>query len=452
METWITDGRIIDPWNRIDSRLNLVLENGKVKMLTTEEPPAGSRVIHAAGKVVCPGFLDVHMHEAPVGDLADMEHSIFGCMLRMGVTTGLGGNCGENVLPPGEYFEKIREGLPISLALLAGHGAAREAAGFSDRYQQLTPEQVHQVTAVLKEWLEEGCFGVSYGIRYYPGTTRQELMETAELCQKDHLLTAAHVRDDADYIFDSIREFLEPGWAYGLKMQVSHLGSMGGYGQMAQVLSMLDAARAGGLDVMADCYPYDAFSTRIGETTYDPGFLERYHCGYDAIGLCGGKYDGMRCTKEIFEELRGEHPETITVGYVMQPEDVAMAMYHPAVMLCSDGLMEKRQGHPRAAGTFPRLIAQYVRNGSLSLYDAVDKMTAMPARRIGLNRKGNLTPGSDGDVVIFDPEQISDQATFQQPDLPPLGIDYVLIGGEIACDHGVIQNGRLGRPIRRRKP
>ena len=145
METWITEGRIIDPWNRIDGRLNLVLENGKVKTLTTEAPPAGSRVIHAAGKVVCPGFLDVHMHEAPVGDLADMEHSIFGCMLRMGVTMGLGGNCGENVLPPDEYFEKVREGLPISLALLAGHGAAREAAGFSDRYQQLTPEQVHHL-------------------------------------------------------------------------------------------------------------------------------------------------------------------------------------------------------------------------------------------------------------------------------------------------------------------
>lgn len=195
------------------------------------------------------------MHEAPLGDLADMEHSIFGCMLRMGVTTGLGGNCGENVLPPGEYFEKIREGLPISLALLAGHGAAREAAGFPDRYQQLTPEQVHQVTAVLKEWLEEGCFGVSYGIRYYPGTTRQELMETAELCQKDHLLTAAHVRDDADYIFDSIREFLEPGWAYGLKMQVSHLAPWQAMGRWRQVLSMLDAARPEGWTLWRTAIP-----------------------------------------------------------------------------------------------------------------------------------------------------------------------------------------------------
>lgn len=335
MKTWITGGRVIDHRSHIDSKLNVVLEGGKVVALTTDAPDFGARIIHAENRVVCPGFLDIHMHEAPVADLSDIEGSILGNMLRMGVTTALGGNCGENVLPPKEYFQRVEGRLPIYLALLAGHGAAREAAGYTNRYQSLAPEQVHRVTDILNTWLEDGCFGISYGIRYYPGTTREELLETAQLCQKEHLLVAAHVRDDADYIFDSITEFLEPGWKYGLKMQVSHLGSMGGYGQMAQVLSMLDAARAGGLDVMSDCYPYDAFSTRIGETTYDPGFLERYHCDYSAIGLCGGTYDGQRCTKEIFDELRKEHPETITVGYVMQPEDVRMAMAHPAVMLCS---------------------------------------------------------------------------------------------------------------------
>lgn len=450
MKTWITGGRVIDPRSHIDSKLNVVLEGGKVVALTTDAPDLGARIIHAENRVVCPGFLDIHMHEAPVADLSDIEGSILGNMLRMGVTTALGGNCGENVLPPKEYFQRVEGRLPIYLALLAGHGAAREAAGYTDRYQSLAPEQVHRVADILNAWLEDGCFGISYGIRYYPGTTREELLETAQLCQKEHLLVAAHVRDDADYNFDSITEFLEPGWKYGLKMQVSHLGSMGGYGQMAQVLSMLDAARAGGLDVMSDCYPYDAFSTRIGETTYDPGFLERYHCDYSAIGLCGGTYDGQRCTKEIFDELRKEHPETITVGYVMQPEDVRMAMAHPAVMLCSDGLMEAHEGHPRAAGTFPRLIAQYVRTGTLSLYNAIEKMTSMPAQRIGLSQKGSLAPGCDADVVIFDPDTIEDRATFQQPDLPPVGIDYVLMGGEIACDHGNIVNGTLGAPILRK--
>lgn len=449
MRISIENGRVIDPANRVDSRLNLVLQDGKVETLTREQVPADLR-IDAKNKVVCPGFLDIHMHEAQVRDLEDLEHSIFGCMLRMGVTTMLGGNCGDNILPPKEYFALAEAGLPANLALLAGHGAARDFLGIHDRYVTLTDEQISQVRDVLEQWLEEGCYGISYGIRYYPGMDRRELMATAALCQRDHLLVSAHVRDDAAYIYDSITEFLEPGWAYGLKMQVSHLGSMGGYGQMAGVLAQLDQARLEGLDVMADCYPYSAFSTQIGETTYDPGFLERYQCGYDAIILCDGPYQGQHCTEELFHKLRKEAPETITVAHVMKPEDVALAMEHPAVMLCSDGLMHARQGHPRAAGTFPRLIAEYVRGGKLSLYQAIEKMTAMPAQRIGLEQKGSFTPGSDGDVVIFDPETIRDRATFQEPDLSPEGIDYVLVGGEIACDHGVIVRDRLGRVLRRK--
>ncbi len=449
MKTLIENGLVLDPENRISSRLNVMLEGGQVAALTRERPQGDFRLIDAAGQVVCPGFLDIHMHEAPVADLEDLEHSIFGCMLRMGVTTVLAGNCGENVLPPEAYFQLVSQGLPVNLCMLAGHGSAREAAGFRDKYATLSSQEIQQVKSVLRDWLEAGCFGISYGIRYYPGMNREELLETAQLCQKDHLLTAAHVRDDAAYIFDSIEEFLEVGRVYGLPMEVSHLGSMGGFGQMSQVLAQLDEARLQGLDVMADCYPYSAFSTQIGETTYDPGFLQRYHCDYDAIVLCDGPYQGRRCTREIFKELRRSAPDTITVAHVMKPEDVAMALGHPAVMLCTDGLMHARQGHPRAAGSFPRLVGEYVRGGKLSLYEAVEKMTAMPARRLGLTRKGNLRPGSDGDLVIFDPNTIRDRATFQSPDLTPEGISYVLLGGEIACDHGVMYQDRLGRVLRR---
>lgn len=450
MRTLIENGLVIDPANRVESPLHVLLEDGRVTALTREKPQGEFRRINARGRVVCPGFVDIHMHEAPVQDLADLEHSIFGCMLRMGVTTMLGGNCGDNILPPGAYFRQVEAiGLPANLCLLAGHGAARNYLRIHDRYGLLTDEQITQVRAVLEQWLAEGCFGISYGIRYYPGMDKRELMATAELCRKDGLLVSAHVRDDADYIYESIAEFLEAGRSYGLKMQVSHLGSMGGYGQMAGVLAQLDAARLAGLDVMADCYPYSAFSTQIGETTYDPGFLERYHCGYDAITLCDGPYKGQHCTETLFYRLRREAPETITVAHVMKPEDVALAMTHPVVMLCSDGLMHARQGHPRAAGTFPRLIAEYVRSGQLSLYQAIEKMTALPAARIGLERKGKLSPGSDADVVIFDPETIRDRATFEAPDLPPAGIDYVLLGGEIACDHGRITETRLGRVLRR---
>lgn len=450
MELLITNGRVIDPANGIDSNLNILVRDGKIAALTRDIPRGDFTVIDAKNRVVTPGFIDIHMHEAPVCDLGDMESSIFGSMLRMGVTTAVGGNCGDNELPPEEYWNAVSGKLPVNLALMAGHGSARRQAGFRDKYASLSPKNIKEVAKILRTWLDQGCFGISYGIRYIPGINREELMSTARLCKNEKLLISAHVRDDADFIFESLEEFLELGWVYDIPCQVSHIGSMGGYGQMAGVLSMLDEARHKGLDVMADCYPYSAFSTSIGATTYDPGFMERYRCGYDAIILCGGKYDGQHCTEEIFHEMRREAPGTLTVAHVMAPEDVALAMAHPSVMLASDGITEGGSGHPRAAGSFPRLIDRYVRSGVLTLYQAVEKMTHLPARRLGLAHKGNLSIGSDADLVIFDPDTICDKATFAEPSLAPEGIDYVILGGEIACRNGGIVNSTLGKPVRRK--
>ena len=449
MRTLIENGLVVDPANRIQSRLHLLIEDGRIASLTESVPAGEFRRIDAAGKVVCPGFLDIHMHEAPLQDLSDPEGSIFGMMLRMGVTTVLGGNCGDSALPPPRYWELVRAGLPVNLCMLAPHGAAREAAGFRDKYAPLTAEEIPRVAEVLAEYLDWGCWGISYGIRYYPGMDMPELMETARLCRDGGLLVAAHVRDDAAYIYSALEEFLAPGFAYGLKMQVSHLGSMAGYGQMDRVLSMLDDARSRGLDVMADSYPYSAFSTDIGSCTYDPGFLERYHCDYSDVKICEGPYKDMVCTKELFDDMRKNYPGVITVAHVMDPGEVERALCHPAVMLCSDGVIHGGQGHPRAAGSFPRFLSEYVRQGKLSLSEALEKMTSLPARRIGLPRKGNLSVGSDGDVVIFDAETIRDRATFREPGLAPEGIDYVLLGGEVVCDHGRILDPRRGRFLRR---
>ena len=142
-------------------------------------------------------------------------------------------------------------------------------------------------------------------------------------------------------------------------------------------------------------------------------------------------------------------PECMTVCYVMRGDDVDLALQHPNVMLASDGIMSHGQGHPRAAGAFPRLIAQFVRSGKLSMYEAINKMTAMPANRLGLKSKGRLNVGADADIVVFDPERINDGATFSSPVLPPVGIDYVLIGGKIAAKDCRIVNGRLGTSVRK---
>ncbi len=453
MKTLICNGLLLDPANRVNARLNLLIEDGKVAAVTPERP-AADVVIDAAGKVVCPGFIDIHMHEDPVGEdgkiRLDDRTAIFNCMLRMGVTTAVGGNCGINVHHPADYLDIVdRDGAPVNVAMLAGHAFFRELAGCQDKYGPASAEQKAQMNKELQEALDRGCVGISYGIRYVPGLDAAEMVETAAACRKGHKMIAAHIRSDAEEVFDAARELLETGRALHLPVQVSHIGSMAGFGQMERFMEMIDTYKMNGLDVSCDCYPYYAFSTHLGATTYDEGWLERYHCDYDVVELCSGKYKGQRCTKEIFDEVRRDDPQCLTVCYVMKQEDVDLAFRHPNVMLASDGLLDEGQGHPRAAGAFARFLSRFAATGKLPLYDAVAKMTALPAEKLGLTQKGRLNVGSDADVVIFDPHRISDQATFAEPTLPPQGIDCVLIGGQVAAKDGIVLRKNIGKAVRK---
>ena len=146
--------------------------------------------------------------------------------------------------------------------------------------------------------------------------------------------------------------------------------------------------------------------------------------------------------------MRRDFPDCLTVCYVMQEQDIRLAFRHENVMLGSDGITDNGRGHPRCAGTFPRFIAEFVKKGDLDLYQAIEKMTAMPARRLNFRNKGHLGIGADGDVTIFDYDRIRDRATFADPALPPVGIDCVLIGGEIALQDGIILKDRCGKAVR----
>ena len=447
MKILIHGGHVIDPANHVDGKLNLLTEDGKILWAGTGLPEA-DRYIDATGKIVTPGFIDIHMHEDPVED-GKLQQDIFLMMLRMGVTTATGGNCGINVYDPGEYLDLIdRDGAAVNVAMLAGHEYFRKAAGASDIYAGSTEAQLTAMETAIREALDKGCVGVSFGLRYVPGADKEEFFRAAKCCEGSKKLIASHIRDDADGVFAAIDEFCAAGVEYGLPVQISHIGSMGGFGQMEDVLRQIDGYKLNGLDIAMDCYPYFAFSTRLGTPTYDPGWLDRYHCDYDVLEFCEGKYKGQRATKETFDEMRRDFPQCITVCYVMKEEDVRMAYRHPGVMVGSDGLMNKGQGHPRAAGSFPRFLAEFSRKGELRLYDAVEKITATPAKRLGLANKGRLNVGADADITIFDFETIQDGATFAQPNLPPQGIDYVLLGGEVVLEKGTILNQNRGKAVR----
>ena len=366
MKTLIYGGQVIDPANRVNGKLNILVEDGKIAWVGTGMKDA-DRLIDASGKIVTPGFIDIHMHEDPVED-GKIAPCIFDMMLRMGVTTAVGGNCGINVYDPVEYLERVdRDGAPGNVAMFAGHEYFRKAAGAEDIYALATEEQKRTMEENLSKALKGGCVGVSFGLRYVPGANKDEFFRAAARCEEEKKLIASHVRDDADGGFGASEEFAAAGVEYGLPVQISHIGSMGGFGQMEDVLAMIDSYRLNGLDIAMDCYPYFAFSTRIGTPTYDPGRLDRYHCDYDVLEFCEGKYKGQRATKETFDEMRRDYPQCITVCYVMKEADIRLAFTHPNVMVGSDGLMSKGQGHPRAAGSFPKFLATFCREGSTNL-------------------------------------------------------------------------------------
>lgn len=449
MSVLIRNGLLVDPANGICEKWNLLAEGGKVVRLTRDEPQAGM-IIDASGKIVCPGFIDIHMHEDPVGTDGRIRNCIFHSLLRMGVTSCAGGNCGDNVYDPAEYLNIVdMHGAPVNVALFAGHTWFRRQAGAQDKYAPITPGQQEKMLAGLKAALEGGCAGISFGLRYVPGIDDAEFHAAAELCRPSGKLISAHMRNDAAYVFDALAELARAGKCCGVPVQVSHIGSMGGFGQMQQLLQQVDAYRAEGLDIACDCYPYTAFSTGIGETTYDDGWLARYGCDYSACVPAEGKYKNIPCTAARFAELRREAPDCITVCNVMRDADVRMALQHPAVMLGSDGFVNDGQGHPRAAGTFPRFWREYVHGGGIGIAEGIAKMTIMPAERLGLKNKGRLSVGADADIVVFDPEKLRDRSTFDAPMLPPEGIEYVLIGGEIAARNCEIVNDKLGRALRR---
>lgn len=451
MITVVKNGRVIDPYNNIDSKLNIVIKDGKILEITPYEI-SGEKNIDATGLIVCPGFIDIHMHEDMYHNEEDyLDEWIAKSMLNMGVTTCIGGNCGINLTEPLTYLDAVdRLKLPVNIGLMAGHTNIRECVvENSDKYNPIQTDDIKKIMYTAREYLEGGCFGISYGIRYVPGITELELIEVSKACKPENKIINAHVRDDAKNIIWATKEFIKVGMKLDIPIQNSHIGSMGGYGQMKELLRLLDSVKSSGLDITSDCYPYYAFSTRIGETTYDDGFLERYNIDYDSIEISEGKYKGQRCTRNIFDELRKNSPDTITVGHVMNEKDIDMAILHPNVMIASDGFLHNEQGHPRAAGTFPRLIDKYVKTGKLSLYDAINKMTTMQAKKLGLSNKGNLSKGSDADITIFSYDEIKDNATFDNPIKKPDGIKYVLIKGSVALKDGEIVNGKLGTSVRR---
>ena len=445
LDTLITDGCYPDFERDRMIEANIGIENGKISYIGGQRLPA-RRLIDAADRVVSPGFIDIHMHEENFQE--DGPSYIIGeLMLKMGVTTVCGGNCGMQNQRLSQFKRMIERlgGAPVNYVMLAGYNQMRYLLGIGHN-ERISPKQQRQVLDLLREELEEGARGISFGIEYDPAITFDEMAEALMLLHgNQRYLAAAHFRQSAEGALESIKEMIALSEVSGTKFQISHLGSCSATGQMAESLELIDEAKKKHLGVDFDIYPYNAFSTLIGSEVFEKESLDQWCKDIGTIMLTQEPYKNVYCTEDLLEKARSEYPDMLAVGFIMDEEEIAQAMSHKCGMIASDGILNGGKGHPRAAGTFPRVLGRYVREQKrLSLLDVLRKMTLYPAERLSLSAKGRIAIGADADLTIFDPETILDCASYDNLYQQPEGIDYVLIGGYVALDHKQVADDRLG--------
>ncbi len=449
----IKNGALVNFQDGNFEELNLGIKDGKIAALT-KEVIKGRQEIDADKMIVAPGFIDIHMHEDPIvteGNKRIVAEEITKLSAAMGVTTAIGGCCGTGMGDVAEYYKIIdNDGLSVNMGLYTGYSSLRQKIGIEDRYAPAKKDEIEKLKNLIRTDLAAGAIGLSFGIEYTPGSTTNEIIEVGKVVREfPGRSISVHCRHDAGMGIEAIKEAIYLGWVTAVPVQISHLGSCTAFGMMEESLTIIEKAKQAGIDLMSDCYPYNAFSTSIGSAVFDEGCFERYKATFSNLLVLEGKYKGCHCTKDSFHYLREYEPETKVSAFMMDDEEVAKAILHPDVLICSDGLFRNNQGHPRGAGAFPRYLSHYVREkGMIPLLEALSKITIKPALRLGLRNKGQLDIGKDADIVIFNADEIKDTSTYQQPAAPPLGIDYVLVNGVLAVDRGRLTGNKPGRAIR----
>jgi N-acyl-D-amino-acid deacylase len=382
------------------------------------------------------------MHDEELDDPGTIQKAL----LRQGVTTALAGNCGSG---PGMVRVKEKRKSPwINLGYLSGHTALREAVGISDVYQPATEVEIARMEELLEKDLADGAFGLSFGLEYAPNTSPREIEALCQVLGKHpERFVSVHIRHDGPDCLESVAEVIELAERFRIRVQVSHLGSMTAFGFTARSIELIEEARGRGADVTFDCYPYAAFCTHIGSTVFDPGFEERWGKGLESLEAASGKHRGKRLTPEIYEDMRKNDPQALIIAHVMNEWEIRSCLKHPLCAIASDGVLHNGEGHPRAAGAFPRAL-RWLREEGLSWAEAVRHATALPADMAWLP-VGRMEVGAPADLVVFSPDAIRDKATFEEQLLPPEGIAAVVVNGRIAVEDNVIAPEPAGKLLMR---
>ena len=454
-------GRVMDPETGLDAVRNVGIRGGKIARVSAE-PLTGQRVVHAGGLVVAPGFIDLHQHSQ------DLESQRVKAL--DGVTMALELEIGA---PDVAQFLKAKQGHSlIHYGTSASHVAARAQvfgaplstessrtrAGIPEILpksgkatdQAATPEQIEAMRARLRSELDAGGLAVGMGIQYTPGATRLEVIEMFRLAAERRLPVYTHMRSagriEPGSAIEAVSEVIGAAAITGASLHIVHLNSTCLRDSM-ECLSMVEGARARSLDVTTEAYPYIAGMTAINSALFNPGWKEQLGIGYGDLVLPD---TGEHLSKERFDELHNSSATRWVLIFANTQKVLDDVIPHPLVMIASDGA----EGHPRNAGTYARVLRQYVREkGTLTLMGAIRKMTLMPAEVLerstpAARQKGRLQEGADADVVVFDANTITDHSTFEKPMSPSEGVRYLVVGGTVVVDGGkIVSDVFPGQPL-----
>lgn len=496
----VRDARVVDgtgaPWFRAD----VAVRGDAVIAVGPSLGGEAERTIHARGRVLAPGFIDLHTHarrgifEVPTADN----------YLLQGVTTLFDGQDGSSPLPLGEHLDSVAMLPPaVNFGSFVGHGAVREAVlGREDRAP--TKQELDRMADLVRQAMREGAFGLSTGLFYVPGAfaTTDEVVALARVAGAAGGIHVSHMRDEAAGVLDSVRETIAIGERGSLPTQITHHKIIGraGWGRSAETLRLVEQARRRGVDVTIDQYPYTASSTSLAAALFPAwgleggpdevsrrladlaerqrlraavaGKIDAERGGGDParIQIAACSFDGALVGRDLATVLRerGREPtvdeaaelvlEIVERGgatgifHAIGEEDVERILASPFTMVASDGevpVFGEGAPHPRSYGTFPRVLAVYVREkGLLTLEQAVQKMTSLPAARVGLADRGLVRPGMKADLVLLDPAIVRDHATFERPHAYAEGIVAVLVNGVPVVEDGRLTGARPGRVLR----
>jgi len=499
----IRGGMVIDGTGGPRYRADVALKGDRVALISRGPiaPARGVRVVDATGRIVAPGFIDMHAHLEPLPELPSAESAV-----RQGVTFALGGPDGGSPVPLGPYMDaREKQTIGINVGYLIGHNTIKQRVmGVVSRAP--TADEIARMKALVAEGMTQGAFGISTGLRYLPGnfSKTDEVIALSRVAADSGGIYTSHLREEGLGLIEGVAEAITIGREAHIPIVLTHHKALGTkmWGQSRRTLAMVDSARRAGIDVMLDVYPYTATSTGLavliptwafdgGDSSFtrrlaDPVLRDSIKRGiiFNILNDRGGgdiarvQFSSVRWQPDLngktladWAKQRGLEPtpengaELVIEGqqkgggsmiyHVLDEADVQRILQHPQAMIGSDGRLSQpgeTSPHPRAYGTFPRVLGRYARDLKLfSLETAIYKMTGQSAARLKLHDRGILRAGNFADVVVFDPVTVADKSTFDQPHQYPVGIEYVFVNGVAAVDNGRFTDARSGRILKRGK-